>query len=736
MENKDIINFKRITNITEIPSAIQDFSGTNHYLAIGRQDGTIEIWCNKSWICLIKINGFENLDLRRIFLFYNEKGDQKRDISKYSLISCSLSGYVIEWDIINRNIKHSFQNHGGEIWDACLTNTKEEIVISCNDGVIRKLNIVKGIYLVKQFSKIISPCISIDYIYSNNCEIIISGHKNGMINKWVNGILKQSLGKSTFIKNNKTIKETDIENESENNICEEYIWKIKIINSDYFVTGNSNGFLQIWDLNFGIIKYQFKEHMSSILTIEYSYENSMIYYSGCDSIICCIKHIKDEFKLTSKLRPQSHDINKLLLLDKNTLLSGGITTDICIINLLNGRFYEKFNKKNYQIKRHISSFNQKSSIKMIQLNNKSILILQQFLRKIHLYEIKEKTEEIKLILELNSKENSNIVSSNINCKGDFICYSNSDKTILFKYNQQKNTIKRYKTYNISSFDLYFGMENYLILINNEGLYIDKNIESLQIESINIDFKQKGNRLEDDNFYITYNYLSNKEKHSPIIFTSYDTIHKNLCIVRLNDIDNNDNSKSNQVEIINTKLINSIQVPYLKYQITKSCFLNQNEIILFDQMNNIFIYNFHTFTFNKSISGKSPENLSRWYNKIFGVIKITDELIIAYTDYNYIPIYLNKEIPKQSDIERDIISRNKAKSIECNTKSFHDFIINKSSTILPDRNQGNNNFKIYTKFISNIFMQSFNDNTIYVIEVDWNNILTQIVDPIVKHRFGK
>ena len=73
--------------------------------------------------------------------------------------------------------------------------------------------------------------------------------------------------------------------------------------------------------------------------------NNSIYYTGCDSNIISIQLINEEWKLTSKFRGQSHDINSLILLDENSILSGGLTTDICIYKLENGRFTEKYGKK-------------------------------------------------------------------------------------------------------------------------------------------------------------------------------------------------------------------------------------------------------------------------------------------------------------------------------------------------------------------------------------------------------
>jgi hypothetical protein len=50
---------------------------------------------------------------------------------------------------------------------------------------------------------------------------------------------------------------------------------------------------------------------------------------------------------SSIFRGQSHDIKSLVMLNKNTLLSGGVTTDICVYKLEDGRFKDQFGKNSH-----------------------------------------------------------------------------------------------------------------------------------------------------------------------------------------------------------------------------------------------------------------------------------------------------------------------------------------------------------------------------------------------------
>ena len=73
-------------------------------------------------------------------------------------------------------------------------------------------------------------------------------------------------------------------------------------------------------------------------------EFNAIYASGADSRVVVVQLKEDgeskEWVFASLFRGQSHDVKSLILLNSKQLLSAGVTTDICVYNLINGRFSE------------------------------------------------------------------------------------------------------------------------------------------------------------------------------------------------------------------------------------------------------------------------------------------------------------------------------------------------------------------------------------------------------------
>lgn len=324
-------------------------------------------------------------------------------------------------------------------------------------------------YLSKQFTKASSPVISLAVSYSSkkgnkNCsskeEILCSGHLNGTINKYINSILSSTFGNKSYSYNNNTsTKKPNTNNEDEelnlnlldnslqnmnvdkafdittiNTKSQNPVWTLCFINNKFIASGNKEGECQVWDLKFGVLVARFKEHDGDILSIAYNNSTKSLYFTGCDSIVINVAYFpkNNEFKIQSKVRPQSHDINCIICLeDKSVLVTGGITSDICLVRLDNGRFIESYGKKGVnsnskllyinlqfltillhciEIKRHISCFETKSTFSIVSYNytngNNSVLLLQRLSRNLLLWEVDYNKDKIRCLVELNSSVSS------------------------------------------------------------------------------------------------------------------------------------------------------------------------------------------------------------------------------------------------------------------------------------------------------------------------------------------
>lgn len=170
------------------------------------------------------------------------------------------------------------------------------------------------------------------------------------------------------------------------------IWTITEIDS-YVISGDSNGDVIIWDKKFGNSLKTFSELKGDVLQLAViNQEFKTIYASGVDSKIICIsqaqlskkqKHnsaaiiglnsqergdLDKDWVYSGNTRGQSHDVRCLLYIQKfNALISGGVSTDLCLYNLeKNGKIHDTFafrradkHKKKF---RHIPPFELKNQI--------------------------------------------------------------------------------------------------------------------------------------------------------------------------------------------------------------------------------------------------------------------------------------------------------------------------------------------------------------------------------------
>ena len=733
----------RINCIENIPSSIENIFTLSdlNLLCLCRSDNTIEIWTTNSWIQLIKFPGLKNIQTRRVWLISknSSKNSNINNIfNSLRLFSIGLNGYFVEWSFETLLPKFTYKNPGGAIWDFQIKN--KVCLLSSNDGSIRIIQIKKNEapYLIKQYEKAQSKILSICFENSSN-SIFYTGNSNGTILKW-------------NLHNGQVITTVNIEKDV-------LIWAICSIDNKFLACGDSTGRLTICDMNLGVIIQEFKEHISAILSIcsNNFNDNKTIYYSGMDSLVCCVKYnVKNnEWILASTFRGQSHDINSLALLGTDTLLSGGNTTDICIYHLFTGgNLYQKYDKKvNTNIKRHISPFEHKNNYHLSNVIDDMLFIIHQKLDYIDLWNInlRNKTNTFLAKIYKSKGVESNIISSNISSDGKIICLSYDKILAVFKYDFEKNEIKKIGVIPHQGNFIFINKKQILFLsqIENKFYIYEQNNENKFNEEFSISLP-----INNDINILSNNNYNNKQ----LLLASEYIPEKNIIIY---------STINRQLYLIDicSKTVESI--PHPNSYITKiKVSTDKNNIITVDENNLIYIINLKTKKFNEWTSQRIihedyPLNYLKWYNKIFGICPLNENIFILFTDYNYITVDLNKEIPQQCIIDKNkmdkyiysewdkLVKEYHQKIFEEEYKPSNPLVKENKNIFTPTENKDklrlslqNTNFKITSRFNSIMLMQKIvydkeNEDKYYiiVIENDWNDIVKSFPGAIVKHNYG-
>ena len=759
----------RINCIENIPSSIEDIFTIKeiNLLALCRSDNTIELWTTNTWIQLYKFPGLKNIQTRRVWLTYKNSSQINNDIfNSIRLFSVGLSGYFIEWDFQTMLPKYIYKNSSA-IWDFKIKN--KLCLLASYDGKVEIIKIKKNEnpFLVKSVptrDNILSICFE-----NSTNNIFYTGHSNGIINK-----LNLQTGQ-TILSINTSL---NIKNTEEKNM----IWTLCSINSQFLFAGDSTGRVLILDMKVGNINQEINEHKGDILTMCFNnnLEQPIIYYSGVDSLIGCIKYDKKNnlFIYTSSFRGQSHDVNSLALLDDDTLLSGGNTTDICIYHLFNGgNLYQKYDKKvNTNIKRHISPFEHKVNYHISKANkDKIFFILHQKSDYVDLWNVNMNNQINTFVAKIykSKKIEGNIICSNLSFDAKIIAISYDKITVVFSYDFDSNEIKKIGTIKYQANFIFINNKYQIILLsqNENKLFV---YDLIKNEENKENSDRKYNIVENKSIILPKNtninidnileMKSDSNKNQLILCSQYNEEKSIIAYSTLNK----------QLYLIDINNSTYESLPHPDKYITKiSSNSDNSKFITIDENNKIYLIDLNTKKFdqwtNDRIKNEDyPLNYIKWYNKIFGICALGTDRYILYTDYNYILLDLTLEIPNQCIIEKNKMDKYIYSNYEKLIKEYHRILFEKeyrpgnplvqenksmflSNEVNRDKNLynlENNNFKITSRFNSIMYMNSISfidgENNIddknknrylLVIENDWNNIIKSFPGALVRHKYG-
>ena len=150
--------------------------------------------------------------------------------------------------------------------------------------------------------------------------------------------------------------------------------------------GDKAGFVSIWDMEVSVRKVALKTHKGPILAMRAAEARDTIYATGCDSLLVAVQKEEEHWKVQNSERGQSHDVLALEVVDKRTLVSGGITTDLCIHALTeSGYFHQQYGSKQKQTYRHLIDLGSKLSVS--EALSGDIFFLENQLSRLQLYRV-------------------------------------------------------------------------------------------------------------------------------------------------------------------------------------------------------------------------------------------------------------------------------------------------------------------------------------------------------------
>ena len=333
------LNFESLKFKHFQPQAVEAMAITadKRLVAVARENNSIEIWLRESWTQLLVIPGNKNCAIRNIHWLekqsdstrqkqretnplYTDSGEERR------LITTSLSGVVIEWDLLSQGVrtKHTVN---AAIWNSKLVD--KNLYLACEDGSIKTLRVRKdSIELTRQFMRAETKCLSVEVTADQ--KFVYGGYADSSIRKWST---EDSHCELHFVKQTKKAAQAGKRLQDRSQQC--LIWCLKLFGDDILFSGDSNGELTAWDTKHGTLVQTFGQLQADVTCIETNFESEVVYATGVDSRILTVqrKPQNGQWIYISLFRGQSNDIKSLIRSGTTELVSAGVNTDICVYKL-------------------------------------------------------------------------------------------------------------------------------------------------------------------------------------------------------------------------------------------------------------------------------------------------------------------------------------------------------------------------------------------------------------------
>ena len=352
-------------------------------------------------------------------------------------MTTGLNGQVIEWDLQKQAPKAKYNSHSA-IWDSKLHG--KYAYLASEDGSVKIVKVKKTkIEFVRALVKVEGRCLSVE-LESHKVDekalvkSLYAGYDDSSIRRWDlatgNSALHfQKLTKQALRKAGPCL-----------------MWKLKLFKGRHLISGDSQGDVTVWDAEFGTISKQFKNLKGDINAIEVNEQFNSVYASGADSRVVVIQLKEDkhtgvtDWVFASIYRGQSHDVKSLVLLSPKQLLSAGVTTDLCLYNLISGRFTDQFGKDSKQQQmapklRHIPPF-PFSRVALVDKDTSTLCMKNGSGRSVDVWSAATFSQ----LLSIEKKGDFNVAC--FDKLGSLIAYSDARDTQVFNFDQESLQIQK------------------------------------------------------------------------------------------------------------------------------------------------------------------------------------------------------------------------------------------------------------------------------------------------------
>ncbi|KAF2072524.1 hypothetical protein CYY_006167 [Polysphondylium violaceum] len=399
------------------PSAINAMSYNDDlgYVAVGRDDSTVEIWSLEKNFFLLNTLGGSKFDSPILNVAWLKSSKDN------SVLLSVTENKLTLWDINTFTIIKELGTIGN-IKAASFNSTLNLLSVLTNDCVQLYSYDGETIQYQSSFPKI-SNSIPTFITWANDHKTILCGTSNQLV------VFKLESMRSIL------------------NVSTEYITSIGVISDKHVACGFNNGFLSIIDFEFGSVVQEFRNLHAPIRAIQATQSGDRIFVGGDEANIVSYQYVNGRWAPNGQHKRDSHDIRCMTMVG-SMLVSGGVSTKIIFYqsetfsNLLGASFakHPQYPKNNFAVTQTnpiLLIESSKTSIHLWSLGEPDSTTLSDEIQPNGTYlALSKKTKKL---LQFESKSPLFIESVDISSDGKYFTYSNRQNSFLYSIDTNSET---------------------------------------------------------------------------------------------------------------------------------------------------------------------------------------------------------------------------------------------------------------------------------------------------------
>ncbi|KAJ2617775.1 U3 small nucleolar RNA-associated protein [Coemansia sp. RSA 1365] len=269
------------------------------YIAVGRANGDIEIWCIRGNLVYEKTipgtvkGSLETLawahqceltrDDLELFDTEQEREKARKRLVDHAprLFSAGLNAVIVEWDLARLTPKAAVDSYGGAVWCMKTNHAQTKLAVGTEDGHIRIFDITDDTLTYQRcFDKIKGRILSV--AWSQDDKSIVTGSADGCVRIW-NAETGNMAARMTLPREGR---DTTL------------VWAVTVLNNGTIVSGDSRGHVIFWDHIMHVAQQDFKALGADVLCLTADSSGHTVFASGVDPKVT-------QFKLLIGGRPAS-----------------------------------------------------------------------------------------------------------------------------------------------------------------------------------------------------------------------------------------------------------------------------------------------------------------------------------------------------------------------------------------------------------------------------------------------